>query len=109
MGRVAFASLAFVFFGLISFAGHAAPATAKHGTAGKPIIFVQAPREGWWEREHRERRAREGYWQLPLPELDRYNQLQADINELRERRREIDERIRDAEREQHDILGFGRR
>jgi hypothetical protein len=108
MGRAAFASLAFVFVGLMSFAGHTAPATAKHVTAGKPIIFVQAPWEGWWEREHREQPAREGYWRLSPPELDRYNQLQSELDELLERRKEIDERIRDVEREQHEILGVER-
>jgi hypothetical protein len=76
---------------------------------GKPFFLVQGAGEGWWERQHRERFARERYWRLPPPELDRYNQLQAEINELRDRRRDIDARIRDAEREQHELLGFGPR
>ena len=108
MRLVAFASLACVL--IIPVLGHAAPTTSKAITAGKPIILVQGPWEGgWWERQHRERLARERYWHLPPPELDRYNQLQAEINELRERRRAIDERIRDVEREQHEILSFGPR
>jgi hypothetical protein len=65
--------------------------------------------QGWWEHEHREDRARQGYWRLPPDGLEHYNRLQAEINELQAQRREIDERLARALAEQHRMLGFGER
>ena len=105
MRRIAVVSIAALFSALIPAAGHTTPAVSKPIRVTNPsITFVQ----GWWEQEHRERRAREGYWRFPPPEFERYNQLQAEINELQAQRREIDERLRRALREQHRMLGFER-
>ncbi len=107
MRRTALASAAILFTGLTSIAVVAAPAAPKSTvTGGNPSITLA---QGWWEREHREERARESYWRLPPPALERYNQLQALINELQERRRVIDERINRAQWEQHRILGIAGR
>lgn len=89
--------------GLIPPAGHATPVASKAINAANPsVVLVQ----GWWEEEHRWDSARQRYWHLPPPALDRYNQLQYEINQLLEQRHEIDERLRDAQGEQHRILGF---
>ena len=103
MRRFVSAAVAVLLLGLTPAAGFAASIAPKPMTTANPsITYVQ----GWWEREHREQRAREGYWRLPPQELDRYHRLQIEINELQERRREIDERLRRAEYEQHRMLGF---
>ena len=103
MRRIVSASVAVLFLGLTPLAGFAASIVPKPMiTANPSITFVQ----GWWEREHREQRARQGYWRLPPQELDDYHRLQQEINQLRQQRREIDERIRRAEYEQHRMLGF---
>ena len=97
------ASAAVLLLGLSPITGFASSIALKPMVgANPPITFVQ----GWWEYEHREERAREGYWRLPPPDFDRYNRLQYEINQLREQRREIDERLRRAEYEQHRMLGF---
>lgn len=101
MRRIVFASVAVL--GLIPVAGFAASTVPKPMVTANPSVTLV---QGWWEHEHMERRAREGYWRLPPPELDHYNRLQIEINELQEQRREIDERISRAVREQHRILGF---
>ena len=62
--------------------------------------------EGWWEREHEYERARRRYMGLPPDAIERYNELQADINWLRAQRHEIDERIARKIAEQHHILGL---
>ena len=104
MRRIVSASVAvLLFLGLTPLAGFAASIVPKPTiTANPSIIFVQ----GWWEREHREQRARQGYWRLPPQEIDDYHRLQQEINQLRQQRREIDERISRAEFEQHQMLGF---
>jgi hypothetical protein len=106
MRRFVFASAALLVLGLIPAAGFAASTVPKPTANNNPSVTLV---QGWWEHEHMERRAREGYWRLPPPELDRYNRLQIEINQLQEQRREIDERLRRAEREQHRMLGFGER
>ena len=106
MRRFVFASAAVLALGLTPIAGFAASRAPKPMVAANPSVILA---QGWWEHEHMERRAREGYWRLPPPELDRYNRLQVEINQLQEQRREIDERLRRAEREQHRMLGFGDR
>ena len=105
MRRFVYASAAVLVLGLIPAAGFAASTVPKPTNDNPSVTLVQ----GWWEHEHMERRAREGYWRLPPPELDHYNRLQIEINQLQEQRREIDERLRRAEREQHRMLGFGER
>lgn len=84
--------------------GYAAPAAAPQPgvVAHPPIVLAQ----GWWEHEHQYGRARQRYWRLPPDAVERYNQLQADLNELRAQRHEIDERIARKTAEQHRILGF---
>lgn len=89
--------------GLAPVIGHTEPIASKPNGAANPSLILT---QGWWEQENRWRSARERYWRLPPPALDRYNQLQYEINELMERRREIDERLSHAQREQHRILGF---
>ena len=103
MRRIVSASVAVLFLGLTPLVGFAASIVPRPMIAANPsITFVQ----GWWERERREQRARQGYWRLPPPELDGYDRLQQEINQLQQQRREIDERIRRAEYEQHRMLGF---
>jgi hypothetical protein len=106
MRHFAYASAAVLVLSLIPAAGFAASTVPRQATTANPSVILA---QGWWEHEHMERRAREGYWRLPPPELDRYNRLQIEINQLQEQRREIDERLRRAEREQHRMLGFGER
>src|ERR1700676_1223242 len=106
MRRIVSASAMVFLFGLAPVAGVAASIAPKPMiTANPSVTFVQ----GWWEHEHWEQRAREGYWRLPPPAFDRYNRLQYEINQLQEQRREIDERLRHAVEEQQQMLGFGRR
>jgi hypothetical protein len=103
MRRLVSASVAVLFLGLAPLTGVAASIVPRPViTANPSITFVQ----GWWELEHREQRARQGYWRLPPPEIDQYHRLQQEINQLRQQRREIDERISRAEYEQHQMLGF---
>ena len=95
---------AVLFSTVLSIAGHSAPPAPEPGIARRaPVTLVQ----GWWEEEHREH-AREQYWRLPPPALDRYNRLQYEINQLIGQRREIDERLRRAQEEQRRMLGFTR-
>jgi hypothetical protein len=84
------------------FNAHAAPAPATPLPAAHPSITLV---QGWWEHEHREEEARERYWKLPPEALERYNHLQAEINELQEQRHEIDEHIAHEIAEQRRILG----
>jgi hypothetical protein len=84
--------------------GLAAPVGAPPaGMAANPSI-VQV--QGWWERDHLDQRARDGYWRLPPPMLHRYNDLQRQINQLTQQREDIDNRINRAEREQREMLGI---
>ena len=103
MRRFVSASAAVLFLGLTSVASLAASIPPQPVNTSNPYVTLV---QGWWEHEHREQRAREGYWRLPPPDFDRYNRLQYEIDQLREQRREIDERIRRAEYEQHRMLGF---
>lgn len=106
MRPIVLSSIAAVIFALTpvsGFAGSVAPPRAP--SVSPPIILV----DGWWEHEHRFNEARERYWRLPPPVLARYNRLQAEIDQLRARRAEIDRRIDRALREQHEILGFRER
>jgi hypothetical protein len=106
MRRFVSASAAVLLFGLTPVAGFAAAVAPKPMITANPSVTLV---QGWWEHEHREQRARDGYWRLPPPELDRYNHLQSEINQLQEQRREIDERLSRALEEQHRMLGFGTR
>lgn len=103
MRRFVSASVAVVFLGLTPLAGSAAAIVPRPIVTANPSITLV---QGWWEREHREQRARQGYWRLPPPELDNYHRLQLEITQLQQQRREIDERIRRIEFEQHRMLGF---
>jgi hypothetical protein len=106
MRRIVSVSVIVLLSGVFATAGYAAPVVSNRADAGNPsITFVQ----GWWEREHLEQRARQGYWRLPPPDYDRYNRLQTEINELQAQRRELDERHNRALQEQHQLLGFGPR
>lgn len=103
MRRIISASVAVLFLGVAPLAGFAASIVPKPIVTTHPAITLV---QGWWELEHRQQRARQGYWRLPPPELDQYHRLQQEINQLRQQRREIDERIRRAEQEQRRMLGF---
>jgi Spy/CpxP family protein refolding chaperone len=83
--------------------GHAAPIVPPQEARTRPAIV---PVQGWWESERRRDRAREAYWRLPPPALERYNRLEYEIRQLTAQRRELDERIERARREQHELLGF---
>jgi hypothetical protein len=98
MKRMVPAALAAALLGLASAAGSAAP----------PLVLAQGqgPGQGWWEQEHQEQPSRERYWRLPRPQADRYNRLQFEINKLLQQRQSIDQRIAEAQREQHSLLGF---
>ena len=95
---------AVVFSGAFAAAGLAAPLGVPPAgiTANPPIVHVQ----GWWERDHLDQRARDGYWRLPPPAMRRYNDLQREINQLTQQRGDIDNRINRAEREQREMLGI---
>ena len=92
---------------LTSFAAaQATPLTPPSASTGNPaIVRVQ----GWWEQERAGDRARQAYWRLPPPAMDRYNRLQARINDLNAQRDQIDRQVRHAVREQQELLGFGPR
>src|SRR5262249_10563775 len=81
----------------------AAPISPNSPVLPHPFLL---PAEGWWEREHREERARQAYLKLSPNEIHRYNRLQHELNRLVRDRHELDERIRRIEDEQHDILGM---
>ncbi len=97
MNRIVPAAFAAAFLGLMPAAGSAAPLVLVQG---------QGPGQGWWEQEHQEQPSRERYWRLPRPQAERYNRLQLEINQLLQQRQNIDQRIADAQREQHRLLGF---
>ena len=103
MRYLAVGIFATLFAGLATIAAHGTPPTVKPIVAGNPSITTV---QGWWEQEHRWPSARDRYWRLPPPALDRYNRLQAEINDLQAQRREIDERLNRALSEQHQILGY---
>jgi hypothetical protein len=103
MRRIVCGSVAVALLGLTPVASFAGAIAPKPMITGNPSVTLV---QGWWEHEHRERRAREGYWRLPPPQLDRYNQLQSEISQLQQQRREIDERLSRALQEQHRMLGF---
>ena len=64
------------------------------------------PVQGWWEREHRDDRARNAYSRLPPEAMHRYNRLEREQRQLTRERNELDRRIRRIEEEQHEILGL---
>jgi len=105
MRCIVLVSALLLLWSVLSIAGYAEP---------RPPVPVVAERsgvtlvQGWWEEEHRDEYARERYWRLPSPALDRYNRLQYEINQLFAQRREIDERIHRAQEEQRRMLGFMR-
>jgi len=101
MHRVAFASL----FVLQLASSAALAASAPLNETGRPIVLAQ----GWWEQEHDADRARQAYWRLPPPALNRYNRLQLRINQLTAQRDQIDAQVRSAVHDQQELLGFGRR
>jgi hypothetical protein len=109
MRRIVSALVASALLGLAPMIGNAAPLTkATTPSVGSPIVLVQGPpqSQGWWEQENRYDDARNKYWQLQRPNSQRYNQLQAQINQLQRQRAQIDARIKAAIDEQHKILGY---
>ena len=106
MRRVVSVSAVLVLLGLVPITALAAPlAPRPSGSTGPSITLI----DGWWERENREREAREEYWRLRQRQQARYNHLQAEIEALERQRRDIDDRIaRDVE-EQHRLLRLDRR
>ena len=102
LSRVAVVSLVIV-LASVPVCGDAAPASPPANVAAQsPTVLVQ----GWWEHEHDENQARRRYWRLPPEAVERYNRIQAEINELQQQRHEIDEHIAHEIAEQHRILGF---
>jgi hypothetical protein len=93
MNRIVTAAIAAAFLGVTPVAGSA-------------LAQGQAPGQGWWEQENLPQPPRERYWKLPRPQIQRYNRLQLEINQLVQQRQNIDQRIADAQREQHRLLGF---
>ena len=81
----------------------AGPVVPNHAVAANPAVTLV---DGWWERDHEEQRARQNYWNLPPWQVQRYNRLQYEINQLQQQRREIDERIARAVQQQRRLLGF---
>jgi hypothetical protein len=104
--RLALVSVSVLLSGLSPLVGHAASQPPKQIAIANPSVTLV---QGWWEREHREERARQGYWRLPPEEREHYNRLQGEISQLQRQRHEIDERLNRAEEEQRRILGFERR
>jgi hypothetical protein len=101
-----FASIIAVQLGSYGASAQAASvAPPPNAAANSSIILVQ----GWWEQGQQGDRARQAYWRLTPPALERYNRLQFQINQLAAQRGQIDEQIRRSEREQQELLGFGRR
>ena len=103
MRRLVLSSLAATMFVLAPASGFAGSFVPPPAPSVSPSVILV---DGWWEHEHRFDEARRRYWRLPPPALVRYNRLQAEIDQLRARRAEIDRRINRALREQHEILGF---
>lgn len=104
MRRVLIASVAALALGALAPAvGSAAPLMPPEvARSASPVV----PVEGWWEQQHREKELRERYWRLPPSQRDRYDRLQAEINQLHQRRAEIDAKLNRSLQEQYRILGF---
>ena len=102
MRRIFSASVVALLFGL-------PPVSVAAPIVQRPVVTTNSSItlvDGWWEQEHREQEARERYWRLPPPELNRYHRLQADYDRRERQRRRIDEQNRRAIEEQHRLLGF---
>jgi hypothetical protein len=97
------ASAIALLFGLTPVTGMAASMVQRPVATTNPSITLV---DGWWEQEHREQDARERYWRLPPPKLDRYHRLQADNDRREQQRRRIEDQNRRAIQEQHRLLGF---
>jgi uncharacterized lipoprotein YmbA len=95
MSRIFPAALAAALLGLTPAAGRAArPRPSARTRPG--LVGAGTPRTA----------VARAYWKLPRQQGQRYNQLQFEINKLLQQRQSIDQRIAQAQREQHDLLGF---
>ena len=106
MRRILVMTFTALLFGLTPFASFAASISARPTATNNPSIVLV---DGWWEQEHREQPARDGYFRLPPQRMSEYNRLQAEINQLQRQRTEIDLRLSRALRAQHEMLGMGDR
>jgi len=63
---------------------------------------------GWWEqaRERGGEEPRDRYWRLRGRDMERYNRLQVEIDQLRQQRQQIDQRLRADIEEQRRLLGY---
>ncbi len=106
MRPILLTTFAALLFGVTPFASFAASVGARPTATANPSIVLV---DGWWEQEHREQPARDGYFRLPPRRVAEYNRLQAEINQLQRQRTEIDLRLARALRAQHEMLGMGDR
>jgi hypothetical protein len=106
MRRLVHASLVAVLATSFAASAHAQSIARPPAAGHNPAI---TPVQGWWEEDHAPDRARDAYWRLPRPALERYNRLQFQINQMTAQRQQLDERIHRAVQEQREILGFARR
>jgi hypothetical protein len=104
MRRIFSVSLVVLLFGLTPGTGTAASMQRPGVNTTPAVTFV----DGWWEQEHRQQDARDRYWRLPPPQLNRYHRLQADSDRRDQQRRRIDDENTRARQEQHRLLGFER-
>jgi len=104
MRRLMLASAALALLSLTSVTGSAAP-------TGRTAVAVPAPAitlvEGWWEQENRSD-APDRYWNLNRSQYNRYNSLEARIQQRHRRYHydQYDHRDYPDLREQHVILRF---
>ena len=106
MRRLVHASLVAVLAVTFAVSAQAQPGARAPSAGRNPSI---TPVQGWWEEDHATDRARDAYWKLPRPALERYNRLQFQINQLTAQRQRLDDQIRRAQQQQRELLGFGRR
>jgi len=108
MHRISIASAAAALLCVTAVSGFAAPMTPTAPAAtSSPLTLVQGSGPGWWEQENRGD-APQRYWQLQRRDHGRYDRLQAEIDQLRQQRAQIDARIQQDIAEQHRILHFER-
>ncbi len=89
-------------------AAMAVPASPAPAAGSASVVQADAviQVDGWWERDHDENEARMRYWRLQREQLEHYNRIQSQIEQMRQQRHELEQRIERAEWEQRQLLGF---
>jgi len=100
--RLIIASLAVAAVSLLPAVVSAAPATSPAPSGSASVLLVQGgpPPQGWWEQSGHPDDLRDRYWHLNPRQRYRYDQLEAQIRDLRARQEQL-------RREQQRMLHWG--